>query len=139
MAGIYMLDTDICSYIIRGNYGSIDQALAAHENDDICISNLTYAELWFGTMKKGSPRLAAQVAAFIRMVRVVEMDTLAAVQYAAIRCTLEAKGTPLDPMDMLIAACALAAGAVLITNNQKHFSQIKDLKTENWRQRPAEK
>ncbi len=132
MAGIYMLDTDICSYIIRNNPQSVIQKIWEHRHDDIRISAVTRAELLHGARRKKSADLIRRVQAFVDRWEVVAFDTLAAEAYAEILAELEEKGRPIGNLDVLIAACARAADAVLVTNNQKHFSQIRGLVTQNW-------
>lgn len=132
MAGIYMLDTDICSYIIRNNPQSVIQKIWEHRHDDIRISAVTRAELLHGARRKKSADLIRRVQAFVDRWEVVAFDTLAAEAYAEILAELEEKGRPIGNLDVLIAACARAVDAVLVTNNQKHFSQIRGLVTQNW-------
>ena len=129
---IYMLDTDTCSYVIRNNPKSVAEALVRHENDDICISVVTYAELLYGIQKHGSHKLARTVRSFVDRLEIVEWTREAAAEYADIRCLIEAKGTPLNGADLMIAACAKTIGAILVTNNVKHFEKIPALKIENW-------
>ncbi|MCL1958189.1 MAG: type II toxin-antitoxin system VapC family toxin [Spirochaetes bacterium] len=127
----YMLDTDTVSLIIR-KYPSVIEKLIKHEDDEICISTITYAELCYGLEKKGSVRLFNEIMSIIRKFTIVDFDNSQAELYGKIRVGLEKSGTPLGNMDMLIAASALAAGAILITHNTKHFSKINGLKVEDW-------
>ena len=123
----YMLDTDTVSLIIR-KYPSVIEKLIKHEDDEICISTITYAELCYGLEKKGSVRLFNEIMSIIRKFTIVDFDNSQAELYGKIRVGLEKSGTPLGDMDMLIAASALTAGAILITHNTKHFSKINGLK-----------
>jgi len=127
----YMLDTDTVSLIIR-KYPSVIEKLIKHEDDEICISTITYAELCYGLEKKGSVRLFNEIMSIIRKFTIVDFDNSQAELYGKIRVGLEKSGTPLGDMDMLIAASALTAGAILITHNTKHFSKINGLKVEDW-------
>lgn len=126
-----MLDTDICSYIIRGSSDILNERIREHRAN-LCISSITLAELLFGVAKKGSLRLADSVSLFQQLVEVKNWNFEAAEHYAAIRNYLEKSGQSIGNMDMLIAASALAENAILITNNQAHFSKIPSLKIENW-------
>jgi len=129
---LYVLDTDICSYVIKENNESIKRNLIIHQYDNIRISAVTRAELMFGVIKNRSKKLEHKVRDFLQMVDVVPFDSSAADIYATLRNDLELSGTPIGNMDMLIASCALSLDAVLVTNNEKHFSNIKRLKIENW-------
>ncbi|WP_217705022.1 type II toxin-antitoxin system VapC family toxin [Victivallis sp. Marseille-Q1083] len=131
MKKLYMLDTDTCSYIIKGANRALIEQVKAHKNQ-LCISSITLAELLFGAAKKNSPRLTVAVDLFQQLVDVRPWHSEAAVQYAMIRQQLELSGTPIGNMDMLIAASAMAEKACLVTNNTAHFSRISKLKLENW-------
>ncbi|MDR1476745.1 MAG: PIN domain-containing protein [Rickettsiales bacterium] len=127
----YMLDTDIVSLAVRGN-SSVIKNLEAHEEDEIFVSAITYAELMYGLEKKGSAKLADEVNIVLGKLYVEDFDIDSAEYYGKIRMALERPGAPLENMDMLIAASAMAAGAVLVSHNKKHFSKIKGLKIEDW-------
>jgi tRNA(fMet)-specific endonuclease VapC len=128
-----MLDTDISSYIIRKRPESVRARFRELEGEQLCISVVSEAELLYGVKAKGSPRaLAATVADFLRRLSVLGWSRAAARHYADIRAKLESAGTPIGNMDLLIAAHARSAGAVLVTNNQKHFLRVPGLKVENW-------
>jgi tRNA(fMet)-specific endonuclease VapC len=126
-----MLDTDTVSLIIRKHVSVINE-LIKHEDDEICISAITYAELCYGLEKKGSVRLFNEIMSIMGKFTIVDFDNSKSELYGKIRVGLEKLGTPLGDMDMLIAASALAAGAILVSHNIKHFSKIKGLKVEDW-------
>ena len=127
----YILDTDISSYLIKGDHESVTKKFS--ELYDSCvISSITAAELQYGAKKRNNKQLTQKVKAFCDLVKIVPWDEDAAKAYAKLRVELETSGTPIGNMDMLIAASALARKAVLITNNTEHFSRIKDLKLNNW-------
>jgi len=129
----YMLDTDMCSYIIREHPVSVHQRFQKLTMEQVCISVGTYAELVYGVERSSSRRVNRPVIEdFVRHLDVVEWDTDAADQYGMIRAELEANGNPIGAMDMMIAAHAKSMKAVLVTNNQKHFTKVKGLKVENW-------
>jgi len=128
-----LLDTDTSSYAIRGASATLDAALAAAAPGSLAISAVTRAELMFGLEKRGNPRaLARLVQAFLDRVTVLPWDAAAADRYANLRAQLERVGTPIGLFDTMIAGHALALGAALVTNNQKHFRHVKALKLENW-------
>jgi tRNA(fMet)-specific endonuclease VapC len=128
----YMLDTDTCSYIIRENNKRAAKKFISHSDDHICISSVTYAELRFGALNKNSEKLNTRINHFASLVHIIDFGKDAAEEYAKIRLFLERGGKPIGNMDMLIAACTLAVGAVLVTNNRRHFSLIPGLSLENW-------
>lgn len=131
---LYMLDTDTASYIIKGHSTTIEKRLAAVPPSDICISVVTRAELLYG-LKQLSPnhRLQIGVRQFLKIVPVLAWDADAADYYAEIQYQLVKSGQPIGEMDMMIAAHALAVGAILVTNNERHFRRIKlPLMLENW-------
>lgn len=128
-----LLDTDTSSYAIRGASATLDAALAAAAPGSLAISAITRAELMFGLEKRGNPRaLARLVQGFLDRVTVLPWDAAAADRYAKLRVQLERGGTPIGLFDTMIAAHALALGAVLVSNNRKHFQQVKALILENW-------
>ena len=127
----YILDTDISSYLIRGDHEAVTKKFS--ELYDSCvISSITAAELQYGAKKRNNKQLTQKVKAFCDLVEIVPWDEDAAKAYAKLRVELETSGTPIGNMGMLIAASALARKAVLVTNNTEHFSRIKDLKLNNW-------
>jgi len=128
----YMLDTDMSSYVIKENNPALAREFVKRQGEVISISVITYAELRFGSLHRKSQRLSERINRFIRLVSIIDFDTAAADEYAKIRELLTSKGAPIGDMDMLIAACASSSGAVLVTNNQRHFSQIPGLVIENW-------
>ena len=129
-----MLDTDICSYIIRGRSPAVQAKLSSVLPEDICVSAVTRAELLYGLKSlPPSHRLHLEVRRFLRMVRVLPWDEDAADFYAEIRHQLVSTGKPLGELDMMIAAHSLSAAAILVTNNTRHYSRIQlPLTIENW-------
>jgi len=128
-----MLDTDISSYVIRKRPESVRTRFRELDGGQLCISVVSEAELLYGVKAKGSPRkLASMVADFLRRLTVLDWSRAAAQHYAGIRAKLEASGTPIGNMDLMIAAHARSAGAVLVTNNEKEFRRVKGLSIENW-------
>ena len=134
MSLLHLLDTDTASYLIKGRTPQVEERLAAIPPSMICISVVTQAELLYG-LKALPPahRLHAGVRQFLKIVRILPWDSAAAEFYADIRHQLVTKGQTIGEMDMMIAAHALAAGAVLVTNNTKHFKRIRaPLALVNW-------
>ncbi|TPE46851.1 PIN domain-containing protein [Amaricoccus solimangrovi] len=132
MSTLYMLDTNIVSELARNPRGPVATKIAAVGPEAIRVSIVTAAELRYGCAKKGSARLTAQIDAILGATRVVALDLPADARYGAIRAGLEAAGKPIGPNDLLIAAHALALGAVLVTANLGEFSRLPALAVENW-------
>ncbi len=136
IVAFYLLDTDIASYIIKARTPAIDSKLQDIPPDQLCISAVTRAELMYGL--KGLPsghRLHAGVHQFFNIVPILAWDKEAADHYAEIRHELNTTGQLIGDPDMMIAAHALAIGAVLVTNNIRHFERIASkfpLALENW-------
>jgi len=128
---IYMLDTDTVSLIVRNN-SPVIKNLFRHEEDEICISAITYAEISYGLEKKQSERLFNDVRSILGKLSIIDFNDSQSELYGKIRVELEKSGTPLGNMDMLIAAAALSAGAILVTHNVKHFTKIKGIRVEDW-------
>ena len=129
----YLLDTDICSYAIRGVSAVLDARLVSAREDTLVISAVTRAELVFGLEKRGNPRaLSRLVHAFLDRTAVMPWDAAAADHFARLRARLDRAGTPIGIFDTMIAGHAQALKAVLVSNNQKHFAKVRSLKTENW-------
>ncbi len=136
---LHMLDTDTASYVIKGRDPAVEARLTAMEPSTICISVITRAELLYGLKRLPAiHRLHAGVRLFLRIVRALPWDAEAADLYADIRHQLITLGRPIGELDMMIAAHALSVGAVLVTNNTRHFGQIEaPLMLANWRNDPA--
>ena len=132
MISRYLLDTNTCSYIIRGTRLKARDRLRKVSVSRVSISVITQAELLFGVAKKPEAvAVRAAVLAFLDYVSVLAWDSAAASCYAQMRAELERRGFSLGALDMLIAAHALAAGAVLVTSDRS-FKAIKGVRIEDW-------
>ena len=98
----------------------------------MCTSIIVAAELRYGAAKKQSPRLTAQLQAVLGALEILPLQEPADVAYGELRTRLEKAGRPIGGNDMLIAAHALTLGYVLVTDNEKEFARVKDLRRENW-------
>lgn len=130
----YLLDTNTVSYIIKGRSPAARARLEALDNKHlICISAITEAELRYGIAKRpAAHKLHAAVEAFLLKLHILPWASDEAAAYGILRAQLEAAGTTLSEMDMLIAAQALAQSAVMVTSD-KAFLQIPALtQTVNW-------
>lgn len=129
----YMLDTNICIYAIKHKPEIVIKNFLQHDPDEICISSITYAELMYRVEKSQAvDRNRMAMAMFLSPITIREFNAAAAEEYGKIRADLEKKGTPIGPMDMLIAAHAKAEKLIIVTNNVKEFNRVNDLTIENW-------
>ncbi len=132
MSPRYLLDTNTASYIIKGNIPRVRERLLKVPMSRLLISAVTEAELLYGAARKSdSVRLKTAVDEFLLRVDSLPWDSNAARRYADLRAALEISGTPMGNLDMMIAAHALAAEAILVTNDRSFF-RLKHLKIEDW-------
>ncbi|MEQ9330552.1 type II toxin-antitoxin system VapC family toxin [Thalassobaculum sp.] len=133
---VFMLDTDICSYVIRRRPEAVrgHLAQAAARGDRIVISSITYFEMRRGAAgPKASPRLGGEIDAFCaRLHEVLPFDRAAADAAAALGAALAARGLAIGGNDTLIAGHALAAGCTVVTNNRREFGRVEGLAVEDW-------
>lgn len=127
-----LLDTNIVSDLVRNPNGTVAKRIRRIGESEVCTSVVVAAELRFGAEKKGSTRLANQVAAVLATLEVLPLEDPADAKYAMIRAHLERAGLPLGANDLLIAAQALALGCTLVTDNDKEFRRVPGLSVENW-------
>ncbi len=128
-----MLDTNICSYIIRNTPEEIRIKLKKVEQEhELSLSSIVVSELFHGAYKKNSERLINLVKSFVENFTIYSFDTKAAEIYGKIRAELERKGNIIGAYDLQIAAHAVSLNAVVVTNNEKEFRRIENLKMENW-------
>lgn len=130
---MYMLDTNICSFIIREKPIKVKEKLKyVSKNNDIFLSSIVASELLYGAYKKGSPKLIAKVKMFIDFFEILPFDLKASETYGRLRADLERKGKTIGAYDLQIASHALSINAILVTNNTKEFSRIENLRIEDW-------
>lgn len=129
----FMLDTNICIYIIKQKPVKVLKRFTEHSPGDILISSVTLAELRYGAEKSLHVRQNQDaLSGFIVPLEIAAFDEKAADEYGKVREQLEKKGQSIGSMDMLIGAHAFSLGLTLVTNNTKEFRRIKSLKVENW-------
>lgn len=129
----YMLDTNICIFIIRQKNPAVIKQITQYRPEDLFISSITVSELEYGCEKSADPgknRLA--LMEFLSPFNILPFDPLAAQHYGEIRAQLERDGTPVGAMDMLIAAHARSVDATLVTNNTRDFERIRGLNIADW-------
>jgi tRNA(fMet)-specific endonuclease VapC len=129
----YMLDTNICIYIIKKKPQNVISRFRQAKVSEIGVSSITLSELEYGVMKSSKPEQnKIALAQFMAPIEISAYDDAAAQHYGKIRAHLEIRGTPIGSLDMLIAAHALSLNSVLVTNNESEFKRVTALKIENW-------
>lgn len=128
----YMLDTNICIYLMR-NHPSALRERFDQLTGQLCISTITLGELHYGAEKSArrSENLDA-IEAFVARLDVLPFSLKAAAHFGMLRADLTRRGTPVGPFDMLIGAHARSEGLVLVTNNTREFARMPGLQVENW-------
>jgi tRNA(fMet)-specific endonuclease VapC len=129
---LWLLDTNTLSDLIKNGRGRARKRIDAVRIDNTCTSIVVACELRFGAEKRGSFRLTERIEETLHDFDVRPLTEDADRHYARLRTQLERKGQPIGQNDMLIAAHALALGAILVTDNTDEFSRIEGLKLENW-------
>ena len=132
MLARYLLDTNIASYIIKGNSPAVRRRLIRHPMAEIAISAVTEGELNYGVARKPEAiRLREVVDEFLLRVTILPWDSDAAGEYGELRASLEQQGQPMGSLDLMIGAHALAAGLILVTNDRA-FGRIAKIKIQDW-------
>jgi len=136
----FLLDTDTCIHLInrRQGYEGVLDHLDGLSFGDVLLSSITLAELRFGVAKsRRGEENRERLDRFLARFEVLDFTARAAAAYGSLRAHLEARGTPIGPLDTLIAAQALAAEAVLVTHNVREFSRVPGLRWDTWGQVPT--
>ncbi len=129
----YLLDTNTCIFLIKSRSQTLFDKVAAHRPGEIGISSITLAELEYGVSKSAHPeRNREALRMFTIPLEVAPFDDASAEHYGKVRSTLEAAGSPIGPLDTLIAAHGLALNAVVVTNNTREFKKVAGLRVEDW-------
>jgi tRNA(fMet)-specific endonuclease VapC len=129
---LYLLDTNIISFAMKGS-AAVDARLSQLDPADWAISAISHAEICYGlALRPQATQLAALAQAFLDASTTLPWDALAAERHGALRAHLRLSGTPIGDFDEMIAAHALALGAVLVTNNTRHFDRVPGLLSEDW-------
>jgi len=129
----YLLDTNVCIYVINKRSASVIRRIQTKDPEQIAISTITQAELEYWIARSKHPeRNRVALLEFLFPFLLLDFDQIATVQYGLIRASLEARGRPIGAMDMLLAAQARSRDLVLVTNNEKEFRKVEQLKIENW-------
>ena len=129
----FMLDTDTCINLIRKRSDKILARLKRRRPEDVCVSAVTLSELEYGAAKSAAPaknRLA--LMEFMTPIGVVPYDDTVAESYGLVRAEIEGMGTPIGPLDTMIAAHAVSLGLIVVTGNEGEFCRVSGLKVQNW-------
>lgn len=130
---IYMLDTNICIYTIKRKPPEVLANFLNHDPNDLCISAITYGELMHGVEKSQCvERNRLAITAFLSSLTILPFTSVAAEEYGKVRAELEKEGTPIGPMDTLIAGHARSENLILVTNNTREFCRVQHLDIEDW-------
>ena len=132
MALRYLLDTNTVSYHVRRSSPALQRRLKATRASSVALSVVTEMEIRYGLARNPRLRIAPLVEAFLAGFTILPLDSAVAKVYAKVRASLEAEGTPIGPLDLMIAAHAIARGLTLITNNVGEFQRVTRLKCEDW-------
>jgi len=133
----YLLDTNILSHLVRQPQGPVAVQIARVGEDNVLTSVIVACELRYGVAKRASRKLTRQVELVLGALTILPLEAGADRHYAAIRATLEKRGTPISAHDLLIAAHARAIEAVCVTDNESEFRRVPGLRVENWLARSA--
>ena len=129
----YMLDTNMCIYIIKKHPKNVLKKFETFDVGDICISSITFAELMYGVHKsQHQQQNRVALEGFTAPLEILAFNSDVANHYGKIRAYLEKKGTPIGSLDMMIAAQAHYMDLILVTNNKKEFSRVPHLNIEDW-------
>lgn len=127
-----LLDTNICIYIINAKPPAVLARFHQFRLGEIGLSSVVAAELAYGVAKSGSARNRSALEMFLAPLEIMPFDENAIWAYGELRADLERRGQSIGSLDTMIAAHALSVKAVLVTNNTREFSRVKDLLLENW-------
>jgi len=129
----YILDTNICIYIIKRRPAKVLRRLRKMDISDLGLSAITVSELDYGAEKSSRPVQSRRaLARFLAAFEIAPYDGSAAQAHGRIRAALERQGQPIGPLDLLIAAHAVSLVATLVTNNEREFARVPGLAVENW-------
>lgn len=132
-AARYLLDTNICIYIAKGQPVAVRERFARHALHELTLSVITVGELRFGAEKsQGRERALATIEQLVQMIQPRPLPLAAAEHYGDIRAALQRQGLPIGNNDLWLAAHARAEGWTLVSNNTREFARVPGLRLENW-------
>jgi tRNA(fMet)-specific endonuclease VapC len=129
----YLLDTNTCIYIINKKPPTAVNHIRSKQPDEVSVSTITIAELEYGVYRgKHVDQNRIALLEFLVPFAILDFNHSAAAVYGSIRASLDRKGTPIGPMDLLLAAQAMSQQLILVTNNEREFRRVAGLQIENW-------
>ncbi|MFO1349523.1 MAG: type II toxin-antitoxin system VapC family toxin [Gammaproteobacteria bacterium] len=129
----YLLDTNACSVVLRDRGSKIATRLVLESVENIVVCSVVKAELYYGARRSDrAEQILEKLNQFLAVFRSLPFDDAAAETYGRIRADLAAKGTPIGPNDLMIAAIAVTHGAILVTHNTREFERVDGLQWEDW-------
>lgn len=129
----YLLDTNICIYIAKGQPLAVRHRFENHTLQELAMSTITVGELRFGAEKsQARERALATIDQLVQMIQPCALPMSAAEHYGHVRASLQLQGLPIGNSDLWLAAHALAEGWTLVTNNTREFCRVPGLRFENW-------
>lgn len=132
----YLIDTNICIYLIREKDPELTKRFEEHRLYEIGVSAVTVAELQYGVARsRQMERNRRALLRFLTPFEILPFDDKDAELFGILRARLEAEGRPIGPYDLELAAQALARGLILVTNNEGDFRRVPGLHVENWTRR----
>jgi tRNA(fMet)-specific endonuclease VapC len=130
---MHLLDTNICISLLKGMFPALKTRFETHAPSSLAIPSIVKAELYFGANRSQSKaKTLYALDAFLAPLAILPFGDAESLHYARIRADMEIEGQPIGPNDLLIAATAMALGAVLVTHNVKGFQRVKGLVWEDW-------
>jgi tRNA(fMet)-specific endonuclease VapC len=130
---MYVLDTDICSYLMKRSQSALIERVKTFAPHDLKISVITLFELEYGILRSDRPdSLRRVVRAFLENVELLAWTESAAREAGAVRAELAAAGSPIGAYDLQIAGHVRSLGAILVTNNLREFSRVAGLRLADW-------
>ena len=130
---MYLLDTNICIYLIKNSYPFMTEKVFSYEPSDIAISSITVFELEYGAAKsKWGEETKRKLAVFLSPFTILPFSTEDAIAAGQVRAQLEKSGRPIGPYDTLIAAQGISRGLTVVTHNTDEFIRVPGIKLEDW-------
>ena len=127
----FLLDTDTCIYALKQNENVIARLLST-PREDVMVSVITEAELRTGAAKSSSVKNLRAIENFLQPLTLLDFTSDDAIAYATVRAKLERAGTPIGPLDTLLASQAVSRKLTLVSNNEREFRRVAGLTIENW-------
>ena len=130
---IRLLDTNTCIYYLNKSSDKLIANFRKYSPSELKLSSITVAELFYGAEKSKAKKINTSVVeSFVATFEIIPFDDACCKTYANVRTSLEKSGTPIGPMDLLIASIGIAHNFILVTNNIREFRRVKELRIENW-------